>query len=121
MCVADKGCVTLETFWVRGDIVCDGFAACLLFTLDEHAHIHGQCLIDGHPPFKCFEDEHGLSLIVTCPPTIEITAAHRWLEWWRLPQFHRINWLYIIVSIDQYRRLASCLEPIAINKRMALG
>src|SRR5947209_2642377 len=120
MSIADKGRVALETLRVRCDIVGNGLSTCLLFALDEHAHIHRECSIDGHQGFERFEDEHRLSLIVACSPTIEIAVAHRRLEWRRLPQLHRINWLYVIVTIDQYRRLACRLEPIAINKRMAL-
>src|SRR6266480_2492869 len=71
--------------------------------------------------FHCFKHEHCLTFVITGSPTIQIIPAHCWLEWWRIPKFDGINWLDIIMPIDEHRGFAGCLEPLTIYKWMILS
>jgi hypothetical protein len=98
----------------------DGFTSGLLLSFDKDAHIDRKCAIGSHEGFQGLKYEHSLAFVIDGPTRIEIVSTNCGLEWWRLPKVYRVNWLHVIVAIDENSRLSRSLEPFAINERMAL-
>src|SRR5712691_10325208 len=119
-CIADKDRVTLQAISIGTDVVLNRLAASLFLAFNEHTYVEWQCAIDRHEGFQCLEYQHGLALVVAGPTAVDVVATDRWLKRGRIPQINRINRLHVVVSINKYRRLAACLEPIAIHERMTL-
>src|SRR6266568_4389533 len=120
MRVADENRITLQALRIGLHVVFDRLAAMLFLTLNEYAYVDGQRTIDSNERLKRFEDEHDLTFIVRGPTTIEVAIANRRLKRGSRPQFHRIDRLNVIVSIDKQGRLAGSLQPLPIDERMPL-
>ena len=62
--------------------------------------------------------EH-LALVVGGAARVDLAVADRRLERRRFPQIERIDRLHVVVAVEQDRRRARRMEPVAVDDRIA--
>src|SRR5947208_1364216 len=62
-----------------------------------------------------------LSLVIDCPTSVEIAVTLSGLEGRSGPFVERFGGLNIIVAVAKDRRLVRRMQPVGIDKRMAIG
>src|SRR5579883_479506 len=119
--IANQRYIGSQAFRVRVDISFDRFTSRLLFTFNQHFHVHWQLSISLKQALQSLDERKHLSFVIRCATRVEIVALDAWLKRWSVPEFQRINRLHIIMPIQQDSGLTRGLQPFAINEWMALG
>ena len=60
-----------------------------------------------------------LALVVGRAARVNLAVAHRRLERRRRPEIQRVDRLHVVVAVEEDRRLAWRVEPVAVDHRMA--
>src|ERR1700704_21050 len=109
--VPDEHRVALESLAVRTKVSWQRFAADLLFAFDHEAQV------DRRPPgsehvLHRFHGGHVVALVVSRAAREELAVTYLWLERRRLPFFHWVRWLHVVVAVDREVGLSRPAVPV---------
>ena len=94
-------------------------AADFLLALDEELDVHRQAARLLHVRLDRLDVHEHLALVVGGAARVDLAVAHRRLERRAGPQIHRIDRLHVVVAVEQNRRLARGVQPLAVDNRVA--
>src|SRR5208337_5328111 len=89
-----------------------------LFTFDYTLHVHGQGSLCPKISFQRLDVREQLSFAVTRAPAVEILAADRRLERWRVPFVERISRQDVVMTINQHGGPVWRSFPSAVDERL---
>ena len=94
-------------------------ASDLLLALDEELEVERQAPGLLHVRLDRLDVHEDLALVVRRAARVDLAVAHRRLERRRRPEIQRIDRLHVVVAVEEDRRLPRCVEPVAVDHRMA--
>ncbi len=117
--VADDDDVGVEQVLVGVDEVVEVGAADFLFALEQDLHVDRQASLLLEMRLDRLEVHEDLALVVGRAAGVDLAVAHGGLERRRRPQVERIDWLHVVVPVEENRRRAFSAEPFAVDNRVA--
>ena len=92
-------------------------AADLLFAFENTLDVHRQPAGLLHVGLDGLEVHEDLPLVVGRPARVNLPLAHRRLERRRFPQVERVDGLHVVVAVEEDRRRARRVQPLAVDDR----
>ena len=119
--IHDEGDVGGELLLMLFDVGLDGFAAALLFALDEDFEVDGEGVTGAGEGAQRHEGGEDLAFVVHGATGVEVLVADDGLEGVRLiPWRLGVGRLDVVVAVEQDGGLARGFDPFAIDEGVAL-
>jgi hypothetical protein len=93
-------------------------ASSVFLALDEELDVERQAAILLQVRLDRLDVHEHLPLVVGGAARVDLTVAHGCLEGWGGPQVDRVDRLHVVVPVEQDRRLAWRVEPVAVDNRV---
>ena len=94
-------------------------AADFLFSLDEELDVERQAAVLLQMRLDRLDVHEHLTLVVGGAARVNLAVTHRRFEGRAGPQIDRIDWLHVVVPVEENRRFARRIEPVAVDDRIA--
>ena len=101
------------------DEVVEVHAADFFFALDEELDVERQAAGLLQVRLDRLDVHEHLALVVGGAARVDLAVAHRRLERRAGPQIDRIDRLHVVVAVEEDRRLARRVQPVAVDDRIA--
>ena len=101
------------------DEVVEVDAADLLLALDEELDVERQAAALLQVRLDRLDVHEHLALVVGGAARVDLAVAHGRLERRAGPQLDRIDRLHVVVAVEEDRRLAGRVQPVAVDDRVA--
>ena len=106
-----------SSLFVSADEVVEVDAADLLLALDEELDVERQAAVLLQMGLDRLDVHEHLALVVGGAARVDLAVADGRLERRAGPEVHGIDRLHVVVAVEQDRRLAGRVEPVAVDDR----
>ncbi len=106
---------------MRPDEVIEVDAADFFLSLDEEPDVERQAAGLLHVGLDRLDVHEHLALVVGRAARVNLAVAHGCLKRRRRPEIQRIDRLHVVMAVEENRRLARRIEPVAVDDGIARG
>src|SRR5262245_28689620 len=97
------------------------WAADLFLALENAFDVYRQSTLSLQVGLQSFDMREELAFVVRRSAAIHGPAAHGRTKRWNSPFACIFCRLYVVMTVNQYRRITTTPHPLSINYRMSLG